>query len=147
MADLNEIDRAIPVKIAGSNPATGITDNYQQVDANGTAQVGLYDSSGNAIGSTVNRDLQADDTTRAAGLDTVITMTGAAIEVKVGASRLTTRKYVIMNPTGNACKWGFTSTTQSFDVFKNGFTFFPAGPNTPIWIIGPSGVTVEIGEV
>lgn len=111
------------------------------------ATVRLNDGSGNAIKSTTNQDLQVDDTTRAAGVDTVITMTGAAIEVKVGASRLTTRKYVLMNPTGNSCKWGFTSTSQSFDIFKNGFTFFPASASTPIWIIGPAGVTVEIGEV
>lgn len=54
VADLNEIDRAGVVKLAGSNPASGITDNYMQVDANGTAQIGIYNAAGSAITSVTN---------------------------------------------------------------------------------------------
>lgn len=127
MSDLVGVNDTLPVRLGGVSTSSGLPDNYADVTASG--------------------DIQANDVTRAAGLDTVITLTGTAIEVKVGASRLITRKYILMNPTGNGVKWGFSSTTQSFDVFKNGFIFFPAGPNTPIWINGTAGITVEIGEV
>ena len=126
MADLTGVNDTLPVRLGGVSSTSGLPDNYADVTPSG--------------------DLQANDSTRAAGLDTVVTMTGTAVELKVGSTRLATRKYVLMNPTGNSCKWGFSATTQSFDVFKNGFTFFPAGPNTPIWINGPAGVTIEIGE-
>lgn len=54
MADLVELDRANISKIAGANPTTGITDNYMQVDINGSAQFGLYNTAGTAFTSVTN---------------------------------------------------------------------------------------------
>ena len=51
MADLTEIQASQSVKIAGSNPITGIETNWMAVDANGTAQIGIYDAAANAITS------------------------------------------------------------------------------------------------
>lgn len=49
MADLNELDRAEAVKIAGANPSTGIADNFMEVDTNGYIGSRLYDASGTAL--------------------------------------------------------------------------------------------------
>lgn len=45
MADLSELDRSGSVKIAGSD-ATGLEDNFMNVDANGSAFVGIRNSAG-----------------------------------------------------------------------------------------------------
>lgn len=124
MADLTDIQAAGSVKIIGSD-ATGLE--------------------GVPVNSTLNGDLQADDTTRAGGSNATVTLAGSAVEVKVGASRLTTRKYVIIMPSVNSVKWGFSVGSQTFDVFKNQLLILPLGPNTPIYINGTG--MVEIGEV
>lgn len=49
MADLIELDRAGAIKIAGANPATGITDNYLDVDINGFIGSRLYTATGSSI--------------------------------------------------------------------------------------------------
>jgi hypothetical protein len=74
MADLNEIDRAEAVKIAGANPSTGVTDNYMEVDVNGNAKVidsadgpvtpGAVASNSNLIGGQFNSTLPTLTTTQ-----------------------------------------------------------------------------------
>jgi hypothetical protein len=49
MADLGEIDRALPVNIVGRNPGTGLDDNYLDVDVNGYVGSRLYTASGSSI--------------------------------------------------------------------------------------------------
>lgn len=51
MADLSDLQAALTVKIAGSNPSTGVEDNYAEVDSSGNLLVKalLNDASGNAI--------------------------------------------------------------------------------------------------
>ncbi len=49
MADLNELDRASVVKVAGVDPITGLDDSYLNVDTHGSAQVSLFNASGSAI--------------------------------------------------------------------------------------------------
>lgn len=50
MADLTDIQSSQSVKIAGANPATGIEDNYMEVDSAGRTTHKNDDGSGNIIG-------------------------------------------------------------------------------------------------
>ena len=72
------------------------------------------------------------------------------MELKVGVSRKTLRKYVIFEGLDTKIKWGFTNTTQSFDVFKSQLLMVPVGENTQIWFknTNASGSTsIAIGEI
>lgn len=39
MADLSNLQAAMPIKIAGANPSTGVDDNFTDVDINGKMNV------------------------------------------------------------------------------------------------------------
>lgn len=53
MADLTELQASQSVKVVGAD-STGAETNYQNVDSNGTAQIGLYDNSGSVITAASN---------------------------------------------------------------------------------------------
>jgi len=58
------------------------------------------------------------------------------------------RKYFIMEGLDTNIKWGFSNTTQSFDLFKSQVLMIPVGPNTQIWFKVTSGTgNVAIGEI
>lgn len=127
MADLDGIEAAQSVKIMGS-------------EADGTEET--------PVGSTGLGEFHVVEKLLDAGLDDEISITaGTPVEVKVGASRKTDRKVVIVQPTDGKIKWGFSNTTQSFPLYKLQHAIISAGPDTAIWVDAISGtVNVAIGE-
>ena len=129
MGDLTDIDAGQTVKIVGAS-------------SDGTEQT--------PVGSSANRELFIRDTHDNGGLDKVLVLTsGVPAELKVGASRKTLRKYVIFEAQDTGITWGFTNSTQSFDVFKSQLLMVPVGENTQIWFLYSGGGTgdVAIGEI
>src|SRR6266853_6038623 len=63
MADLTDSQAAQTVKIVGSNPSTGIEDNYAEVDSSGNlkTKAQVQDNAGTGITSTLNGSKQALD--------------------------------------------------------------------------------------
>ena len=87
----------------------------------------------NTTGVSVNKELFIRDTHDNGGLDIIIPLTVTPVEGKVGALVKVERKYVIMEALTTNVKWGFSNTTQSFDLFKSQLIMVPIGPNTQIW--------------
>lgn len=110
--DASDIQRASSVKIIGS-------------EADG--------SETNSVGASINREIFVKDTHDNGGIDGVINLTTVAVEGKVGENRKTARKYIIMEALSSNVKWGFTQTTQNFDLFKSQLIMVPIGENTQIW--------------
>lgn len=95
-----------------------------------------------------NRDLGTSDVLDAGGLDTILNLTTTPVEGKVGVSAKANRKYFIMEALTTNVKWGFSNTTQSFDLFKSQLIMVPVGPNTQIWFKVSTGTgQVAIAEV
>lgn len=127
MADLSDINAAQAVKVVGSS-------------SSGVEQT--------PVKSSANGDLGVGDVLDNGGLDTVLALTTTPVEGKVGVSAKANRKYFIMEALDNGVKWGFSNTTQSFDLFKSQLIMVPVGPNTSIWFKMSSGTgSVAIGEV
>jgi len=100
------------------------------------------------IGSSNNREIFIRDTHDNGGLDTVIALTTTPVEGKVGGTPKTERKYVIMEALDTNIIWGFSETTQSFDLFKSQLIMLPIGPNTKIWFKMTNGAgSVSFGEL
>ena len=82
------------------------------------------------------------------GVDTVLNLTTAPVEGKVGASVLEKRKYFIMQALDKNVKWGFSNSTQSFDLFKNQLIMIGIGEGTQIWFKTSTGTSsVAIAEI
>lgn len=126
MADIDDINAAQTVKVVGSD-ATGVEET--------------------PVSSTLNGDMQTADILDNGGLDTIINVTSTPVELKVGGSRLANRKYVIMEALDTGIKWGFTSSTQSFDLFKSQLIMVPVGENTEVWFSTSGTKQVAIAEV
>lgn len=128
MADLTGIEAAQSIKVVGSDNTGAET---------------------TPVNSTVNGDLQTADILNNGGLDTIISIvSGIPQELKVGVSRKATRKFIIMEALDTGIKWGFSSSTQSFDLFKNQLIMVPVGEDTEIWFDTISGTNdVAIAEV
>jgi len=95
-----------------------------------------------------NQELHIRDTHDNGGLDAIIDLTTTPIEGKVGATTKTERKYVIMEALDTNVVWGFSNTTQSFDLFKNQLIMVPVGPNTEVWFKMKSSTgQVAFGEL
>lgn len=95
-----------------------------------------------------NQDLGTSDILDNGGSDTVLNLTTVAVEGRVGPAVRANRKYFIMEALTNNVKWGFSNTTQSFDLFKRQLIMVPCGPNTQIWFRVTTGTgQVAIAEV
>ena len=85
------------------------------------------------VGSSTSQEVFIRDTHDNGGLDAIIALTTAPVEGKVGITRKLERKYVIMEALDTNIVWGFSNTTQSFDLFKSQLIMVPIGENTEIW--------------
>lgn len=127
MADLTGIEASQSVKVVGQD-ATG-AETYP-VKASSNLELGVADVLNNG------------------GADTILNLTTTPIQGMVGPSPRAERKYFIMEALTNNVKWGFSSTTQSFDLFKSQIIMIPVGPTTEIWFKVTAGTgQVAIGEV
>lgn len=95
-----------------------------------------------------NQELSIRDTHDNGGLDIIISLTTTPTEGKVGVTPKAERKYVIMEALDTNVVWGFSNTTQSFDLFKSQLIMVPVGPNTEIWFKMKTGTgDVAFGEL
>ena len=123
MADLDNLQASQSVKIAGA------------------------DSSGNEttfVKSTLTGDLQVADLINVGtGVQATLTVGTSAVEIKVGASKLTNRKNVtLFNDSNVTMYWGYTNavtTSTGTPIFKNQFVSWDAGDQQSIFIIAGSG--------
>lgn len=100
------------------------------------------------VGSTTDGELFIRDTHDNGGLDTILNLTTTPSEGKTGATRKPNCKYVIFQALTKKVKWGFTNSTQSFDIFKRQLFMVPLGENTEIWFSASSGTAqVAFGEL
>ena len=95
-----------------------------------------------------NKELETADILDNGWLDTTISVTaGTPKEIKVGGSAKANRKMALIQPLDGKIKFGFSASTQNFELFKRQFAEFDAGPGTAIWVDAVSGtVSVAVGE-
>jgi len=113
MGDISDVQATEAKRLVGADPVTG--------------------DETTPIGSTTDGEIWIRDTHNNGGLDTVIALTTTAVEGKVGVTRRTNRKYVIIEALDTNIVWGFSNTTQSFDLFKSQLIMIPIGEDTEIW--------------
>jgi len=130
MADLSDLQAAQTNKIVGSD-TSGVETNAVKVSS--------------------NQDLGTSDVLDNGGLDKVVALT---VTPKLGVVNVdgvtpkANRKYFIMEALDTGIKWGFSATTQSFDLFKSQLIMVPCGPNTTIYFKMTTGTgNVAIAEV
>lgn len=130
MADLNELQAAQTIKIAGSA-------------SNGTET--------NFVNASNNGELLASDilqTTVAQGTKSVSTASGP-VELRVGASPLANRKSILIQAQGTNLVYGFSAGTQPFTIANGTTITLAVGPNIPVYVDRVSGagsVTVAFAE-
>lgn len=126
MADLTELQSAQPVKVVGSNAAGAET---------------------NPVDASANREQFSVDRLNNGGVSATLAVTTTPVEAKVGASALTERKVLSVQPLDGKIFWGYTNVSQPFELAKLQPASWTAGPGTPIWIVAASGtVDVAVGE-
>jgi len=80
-----------------------------------------------------------------------LNVTTSAVELKQGASVLSERKYVLIQPLDGDVYWGYTSGVTAADghrVREGGFFPIPAAERLPVYIVSASGtVDVRVSEV
>jgi hypothetical protein len=105
-------------------------------------------TTGVTIGNTLDQ-LRIDDIARTSGLHAELTIGTTAVELKVGASALANRKYVVMRPRDNDIYYGYSSgvtTTTGMELFKGEFLMLPIG--VAVWLIASgAGKKIAIGEL
>ena len=81
----------------------------------------------------------------------IVLSVSVAQELKVGASALTRRKGVAIQPVDNDIYYGFDNTvtdTTGFEISKGDFVVVPYKGTVPIWLVAKSGtVDVKIAEL
>lgn len=97
-------------------------------DSNGT-----YGNDESAVSDIVNLGT---------GVEGSLTATTSAVEVKVGGSRLTSRKLVTLhNNSSNTIYWGWTSgvtTSTGTPIYKNQMIQWSVGDSQTIYVIAAS---------
>jgi len=129
MADISDVQSTDIVRLVGSS-------------SDGTEQT--------PVGSTSNGELLTYDVANSTGVDSLIAVPGTTVvELKVGASALTSRRYIQIQATDRGIKWGFSLTTQSFDLFKDQLIILPYGPDVTLYVYNTtsSSVDVAVGEI
>lgn len=121
MADLNELQASQAVKIAGAD-ATGAETNF--------------------VNATSAGDLKAVDAANTSCLFTNVNVTNTAAELKVGGSRLTNRKLLIIEPLGSDIYIGYTSgvtTSNGMKITKGQIFGLPVGDTISVYAIASGG--------
>lgn len=130
----------------GAGLAPTVSINYDSML--GTSKIIDGSGSGSKASVSVNKDLGVSDVLGTSGLDTIINLTTTPVEGIVGGSALANRKYFIMEALSTNVKWGFSNTTQSFDLFKSQLIMVPVGPGVHIWFkVSSATGSVAIGEL
>ena len=128
MADLALDNSALPVVLIGATTA-GVT--------------------GTPTGSSANGDLFVRDSINSSSTNAALSVTATAVEAKVGALRLTNRKFISITPTNGTIYWGSTSAvtvSSGTPVFKNQCITIAFTDNVAVWLIGVATTDVRIVE-
>ena len=128
MADLALDNSALPVVLIGATTA-GVT--------------------GTPTGSSANGDLFVRDSINSSSTNAALSVTATAVEAKVGALRLTNRKFISITPTNGTIYWGSTSAvtvSSGTPVFKNQCITMAFTDNVAVWLIGVATTDVRIVE-
>jgi hypothetical protein len=131
MADLSDLQAAGTVKIVGSD-TSGIETTPAKVSS--------------------NQDLGVSDIIDTLGIYGSLTVGTTAVELKVGATRLSNRKLITLdNTSGSTIYWAYNSslTTTVFAgrILRDQQASWSVGPNVSIFLIaGSPGNTVNISE-
>jgi len=130
MADITDINAAQSVKIIGS-----ASDGAESVPVN----------------SSVNGELTNVDTCNAEAIYGVLTVGTTPVEIKVGTSKLSGRKFLHLQSKDRGIYFGYSnsvSTSNGTELFKNQILFLPIGEAVSVWVIaGASGKEIRIGEL
>jgi len=127
MGDLTNLESSDTIKIAGAS-ATGSETNFVNASANG--------------------DLQTTDIMNTAASSTVLSLTTSAVAVRVAGSNLQDRKYIIMEGLGSGIVWGFSPSSQTFNLFKNQIIMLPCGQNITVYAKVTTGTAdLSVGEL
>lgn len=103
----------------------------------------------NASVGNIGDQLNTSDVLNNGGVDAVLSIvSGVPQELKVGASKLANRKWVIINPLDTQLRFGFSNSTQNIRCFKSQHLMLPVGDSTEIWFDADSGTRdVAIAEI
>lgn len=127
MGDLNSLESSDTIKIAGAN-SSGQETNF--------------------VNSTPTGDLQTSDIMNTAAVSGIISLSTTPVALRINASNLQDRKYVILQGLTNATVWGFSADSQPFDIFKNQFVMLPCGSNITIYAKVTAGTgQISVGEL
>lgn len=122
MADLNDQDAALTVKLTGVS-AAGSETNYVDASANNELYIANISDNG--------------------GVQGAITVSTTPTEAKVGGSALANRKNLTAYNNGNnEIYWGYTSgvtTSTGTPIEKKQFFSWDVGPNTSVYFVAASG--------
>jgi hypothetical protein len=122
MADLTELQSAGTTKIVGSDSTGAET---------------------NAVNATPNGDLNVNDGLSVGGVTGNLNLvtSGTTYEAKVGGSRLTNRKSLIINAFDSDMFWGYANsvtTSTGFPIFKGQTITFSIDANSStfqVWLV------------
>lgn len=101
----------------------------------------------------VNPDgsISVGDTLDAGGEDRIVSLSTTpvlAVTNLDGVTPKAARRFVILEALSMNVKWGFSPTSQSFDLFRNQLIMLPVGPNTKIYLKVTTGTgSISVGEV
>jgi len=80
-------------------------------------------------------------------IQTTLDVGTSTVEAKVGSSKLEGRKVIILQSESNNVKFGFTSGSEIFPIFKNQLIILPIGDNISLFLKSTSGtISVNIAE-
>lgn len=125
MADLNNLQAAQTIKIAGSD-SSGVETTF--------------------VNATSNGEIKSADILNVASTQAILVVNGSAapVEVKAGASRLVNRKSVMIQAQGTNVIYGFTSGSQPFTLANGSTITISVGDGVGIWIFRTSNGNVNV---
>lgn len=113
MGDLTEIQASQAVKIVGSDTLGGET---------------------TPVKTSPNQDMAVSDILNIASTSGVLTLLpGTVYELRVSASALANRKYVIMQALDPDVKWGLGAASQPFYAYQSQIIMMPVGDATIVY--------------
>lgn len=108
----------------------------------------IADENGNLVKVSENNEIRSADILDNGGIDSVVSLNTTAKELKVGASSKTLRKFIMLQALTTNIVFGFTQTSQSFELRKTQTAILPFGPATKIWAKVTIGTgSIAVGEV
>lgn len=167
MADLSEKDSASTIKITGTD-SSGSETNYVDATVNGLkvdgssvtqpisatslplpsgASTSALQTTGNTTLSSINTKINTtnnqiitQDAIRTSLTNGAISVS-TATEAKVGGTRLTNRKTLVITPTDKTIYWGSSNTVTTITgtpIFKNQTLFIDIA-DVAVWLVSSSG--------